>query len=228
MKKWLFHIFSVVLALWCLRSSAAPVITVTPGNQVVAIDGLVQEYINDGTEANAQYILDSGKFVNNSGSLIYAQFVKDVWLRFTVQNNTTVNTLYFNVTYPNLSHVSLYTVANGNANLASISGNSISHSGISNFAAPNIIFGLKLPAGQAQEYLLHVNSVHPIMVPAFISTEAGLQKAITLQTFIIGAYLGVLLIMLLYNLFLFLATRDDNYLLYAAYLFFLCLVQITA
>ena len=53
------------------------------------------------------------------------------------------------------------------------------------------------------------------------------MKHVSLENLIFGLYFGIILSLLLYNIFLFISTRDLSYLFYIIYLFFLGLAQTT-
>jgi two-component system NtrC family sensor kinase len=93
--------------------------------------------------------------------------------------------------------------------------------------SPNFVFDLKNEPGAAVQYLLNVNSEHPIIVPARVLTTDALYADVNLQNIITSLYLGVLAVMFLYNLFLFFATKDNSYLYYVAYIFLLAFAQTT-
>jgi hypothetical protein len=94
-------------------------------------------------------------------------------------------------------------------------------------ASPNLVFTLQSPPGSSQQYLLHVYSEHPIIVPAKVFTTDALYEDVNLQNVITSIYLGVLIVMFLYNLFLFFATRDRSYVYYVVYILFLAIAQTT-
>jgi two-component system NtrC family sensor kinase len=217
-----------VLMSGYVAAQNTPTITVTQRHANISTAPFMEEYVDAGDSVSTiQTIAAHNPFKKTKGQTpIYGQQVKSVWLRFKVQNNTSFPTLFLNIPYPNLSLVSLYQNNNSEYFIIGKEGNAIE---IVEHAAPspNIILNLKIAPGHAQEYVLHIQSEHPIMLPAFVTTEDALHNNTSLQTVVIGLYLGVLLIMFLYNLFLYFATRDGNYFVYTVYLFLLALAQVT-
>lgn len=220
-----FLILAFCLAGYSQAFSQA--VSVTDSMQEYTISANMDELV-DGTGAlTAGKVLHDTRFHNTNGRIpIFPNNVNSVWFRFTAQNQSTSSTVFLNIAYPNLSRVRLYRVDSGRTVLAGEQGNEF----VNNQAypgSPNLIFDLSTPPGSSQEYLLHVYSRHPIMVPAKLLTDKALQKSINLQNIIISVYLGVLMVMFLYNFFLFFATRDRSYLYYVVYIFFLALAQTT-
>ena len=187
----------------------------------------VEEIVDVDKVSSVQEIISSNKFIKRNKNIpLYSNDVRSVWLRFTVVNNSISPTLFLNIAYPNLSEVTLYKVVDQKEEFVSKDGNNIiSVSEIE--GSPNIVFNLILKPTEKQQYLLHVNSIHPIIIPAEINTYDAINQSITIQTIVTGLYLGVLAVMFLYNFFLFFATRDNNYILYVIYIFFLALAQVT-
>ncbi len=196
-------------------------------NQSIIFSTVMEEWVDSvGVSLPAQ-VIKNNKFVKTNGAIpIYPNHIKSTWYKFTVNNTTSSSPLFLDIAYTNLSRVSLYKVTDQQISLIGEDGNErITVPMIA--GSPNIIFGLQLPVGSTQQYLLHVFSEHPILLPATIHTYDSMNESINLQTIIMGLYLGVLIVMFLYNLFLFFATKDNSYLFYIIYIFFLALAQTT-
>ena len=220
-----FLILAFCLAGYSQAFSQA--VSVTDSAQEYTISANMDELVDSTGTLTAGMVLHDTRFLNTNGRIpIFPNHVNSVWFRFTAQNQSASSTLFLNIAYPNLSRVRLYRVDSGRTVLAGEQGNEF----VNNQAypgSPNLIFDLSMPPGSSQEYLLHVYSRHPIIVPAKLLTGNALQKSINLQNMIISMYLGVLMVMFLYNFFLFFATRDRSYLYYVVYIFFLALAQTT-
>jgi signal transduction histidine kinase len=143
-----------------------------------------------------------------------------------VANQSASNSLFLDIAYSNLSKVTLYRIDSGKLNMLSMDGNAVPTDSVQR-KTTHFVFDLQLPQGSQGSYLLHINSEHPIIIPASIHTYESLNETLNTQTLVAGIYMGVMLVMFLYNLFIFSATRDRNYLLYIFYIFFLTLAQST-
>jgi two-component system NtrC family sensor kinase len=190
-------------------------------------DATVYVQENDSTQLPAD-VLKKGTFVSLNGrSPVFNPSVKNVWMKFNVTNALHHDTLYLDVNYTHLSKLSLYEVVGDSTKLIDEKGNSLAY--VPNgYSSSSYIFKVPFAKQENKQFLLHVNSEHPIIVPAYIETEDAARNQGLIQTFITALYLGVLLVIFLYNLFLFFVTRDRTYLIYVAYIFFLCIAQLTA
>jgi two-component system, NtrC family, sensor kinase len=203
------------------------VVTLSNKNQSSIVASVMEEWVDTAGVSLPEQVININKFVKTNGEIpIYPNHIKSTWYKFTVKNTSSSAALFLDIAYSNLSRVSLYKITDQQISFIGNDGNELFS--IPTIAgSPNIIFGLQLPIGSTQQYLLHVFSEHPIILPATIHTYDAMYESINLQTIIMGLYLGVLIVMFLYNLFLFIATKDNSYFFYILYIFFLALAQTT-
>jgi signal transduction histidine kinase len=230
LRKRIFFLFLVFL--FCtVRPLLGQVINITDKRPSSLISASLDEMVDSGQTISTPFeALHSSRFTRNKGRIpVFPNSVNSAWFRFAVSNHSESAKLFLNIAYPNLSRVSLYRIDSGSVNpvLIGQEGMDVFHTPVI-AGSPNLVFDLELPPGAANQYLLHVYSEHPIIVPGEIYTYDAIHHSINLQTIVSGLYLGVLSIMFLYNLFLFFGTRDNNYLYYVVYILFLALAQTTA
>ncbi|MHC4946414.1 MAG: 7TM diverse intracellular signaling domain-containing protein, partial [Planctomycetota bacterium] len=84
----------------------------------------------------------------------------------------------------------------------------------------NFVFSLEILPGQSQRIYLRVDTESSVQVPLTLwSPEAFVEKESNALT-VLGIFNGLLFVMVLYNLFLFVAIRDKNYLYYVLFVLF--------
>ncbi len=149
----------------------------------------------------------------------------NTWVRFEVKNESRRSRFLLNVAYPLLDDVELYQVdPMGRLN-------SIAHLGsFKKFADriykhPNYVFDVYVRPFESKEYYLRVRSAEQIILPLSLGVQEHVWQEIRVTDILLGLYLGVVLIMALYNFFLFLSVRDYSYLHYVIYVVFLGLTQ---
>ena len=81
----------------------------------------------------------------------------------------------------------------------------------------NFLFDLPLRPGPAATYYLRLRSDTPTSFRAMLHSGPGLIPEMSLQYWLLGGFYGIILIMMLYNLFLFFFLRDQSYLHYGLY-----------
>ncbi|MGN2433413.1 sensor histidine kinase [Pseudomonas syringae] len=85
------------------------------------------------------------------------------------------------------------------------------------FAQNNYLFQLDLPPGQMRTFYLRVSSEGPVQAPLNLwSTHAYIEAQPT-KIYVFGLMYGVLLGMLVYNLFIYISVREPDYLYYLLY-----------
>ncbi len=186
------------------------------------------DFLEDPTnQLTAEQVLQSGNFKRSTNQIpVFKNNVQNAWFKLDVTNQSASSSLFLDIAYSNLSEVTCYRIDSGKAILLGKDGNAVATDSIQR-KTTHFIFNLQLPIGSSGKYLLHINSRHPIIIPASVHTYEALNETLNVQTLVAGIYMGVMLVMLLYNLFIFSATRDRNYLLYIFYIFFLTLAQST-
>lgn len=202
-------------------------IQITGSQQSVILADNVDLLEDPSNQLTAEQVLQSGKFKRSSNLIpVFSSSLQNAWFRFDVTNQSASSSLFLDIAYSNLSELTFYRIDSGKAILLGKDGNAVPTDSVQR-KTTHFIFNLHLPVGASGKYLLHINSQHPIIIPASIHTYEALNETLTMQTMMIGIFMGVMLVMLLYNLFIFSATRDRNYLLYIFYIFFLTLAQST-
>lgn len=80
------------------------------------------------------------------------------------------------------------------------------------------VYPVSLRLGEQRTYYLRLQNQSAFYVPLVIWTPQALTEKITFLDFVYGLYYGGMLIMILYNLFVYLSVRDITYIYYIAYL----------
>ena len=129
--------------------------------------------------------------------------------------------------YPPLDHLELYLPdGDGGYRLAQRTGDALPFTS-RQVKQNNYLFLLDLPPGQERRMYLRLESQGSMQVPlALWSPQAYLEDQPT-RIYILGIIYGVLLVMLIYNLFIFLSVRDTSYLYYILYIASFGLYQVS-
>jgi signal transduction histidine kinase len=137
-----------------------------------------------------------------------------VWCRFAVKN-TSGKALFLEIAPPILNKVSLFQVMEGNIIDSLQLGSFFPASDKKVFKSNNFIFELK---PEAEYFLLRVESKTRIFVKAHLAAYPSMEKKTVTVDFIQGVYAGLIFIIFIYQVFLFLTTRDKTYLFYLFHL----------
>jgi hypothetical protein len=165
-------------------------------------------------------VYNDGKFLQ-ADAITLALGLHDtpVWVKLTLQNNSSLNEIALDIRYTQLDTVELYEFHQGQVTLLDRQGDKISRPGGSSLdVRPK--FDIKLPQGEQRTYLFRITSKENIVIPVSISTKDDLDLRDQRNNLLFGLYAGIMLVMFLYNLVVFLIVKDKSYLFYIIYIFF--------
>ncbi len=81
----------------------------------------------------------------------------------------------------------------------------------------DFVFNIQ-PKQQVNTYYLHVKTQDSLQVPLILWNEAAFPKHTAYATGLQGIYFGIMVVMVLYNLFIYLSVRERSYLYYISYI----------
>ena len=142
-----------------------------------------------------------------------------VWVRFQVRNQGgPAVTWRLAVEETQLGYVDLYTPMPDGIGFAQQQAGRFRPFTVQDVPYHYGAFNLSLPPGQVQTIYLRLQSASPVRLPLTLwSLEAFSSHAQT-ELVIVGMFLGIMLVMAGYNLFLFAALRDRGYLYLAMFI----------
>ncbi|CAN5317302.1 7TM diverse intracellular signaling domain-containing protein [soil metagenome] len=147
------------------------------------------------------------------------------WLKIILKNNTNQLFIPISIRESIIDEFDVYYNDDAVHHIIHLAAN-FSQQGL-NFLAPDItLINCPVLPGSAQIVYLRIKSNAPVVVPIQVhSAEHFLQNRNT-ENIIVGAIIGIIIVMALYNLLLFIVVRDVSYLYYVAYLSFLGISQL--
>ena len=164
---------------------------------------------------------------NYKSVLVLSSAWNNIWIKFKIRNNTSRDDLFLSVDYADISELVLYESDAGNTlHPIKTSGNKFSFKERGDESL-HFNFMLPLPDDEEKTFYLHVTSGHPYELPIYIHTSGTLASSDLKVNLIVGLFSGIMISIILYNLFLFLSTKDKIYLIYIIYLSTLWLAQMT-
>lgn len=185
----------------------------------------VEFLVDDEGKMSVEQVAASSNFAPLQEDRNFRTTDASIWLKFSVANRTETNGMLLELAYPILDEVELYVVNSpGNIALVERSGEKVPISA-RRYKYSAFVFPLEVDADAEGTYLLKIRSQEQIMVPLRIGSVESIPEFIQEETIKVGVYIGIILIMFLYNLFLFFSVKDRTYLYYVAYIAFVGLTQ---
>ncbi|KPB54868.1 Sensor histidine kinase [Pseudomonas coronafaciens pv. oryzae] len=172
------------------------------------------ESVSSAALADAFKPLRGGTF--NAGYSRSAFWLK-VELSYRPAGNETHNEWLLELAYPPMDHIDFYAPdANGNPRLTWQTGDMLPFSS-RQFAQNNYLFQLDLPAGQTRTVYLRIRSEGSVQAPLNLWSSHAYLESQPSKIYVFGLMYGVLLGMLVYNLFIYVSVRERDYLYYLLY-----------
>jgi len=216
----------VLLLICCFALVARAADTVTVGNsQSVFLTRRYVEVLEDHKGiSSVQQVMNSTLFHPPASSLPFLRYADSaIWVRFILHNRSdepfmhiTINSgiidafdLFSSVSNQRIVHVS------AQRNEAS---NSIINSGVRTI-------DYNVPPGRVIQIYLRIRSSDSLAIPISVQSDDSFEKDVAANNLVLGVFMGIILVMILYNLILFLLVKDINYLYYIIYVFFLGITQ---
>jgi hypothetical protein len=146
------------------------------------------------------------------------------WIRFTVKNELANRRILLQLQYPILDEVVFYSPI-GNNKFDSILAGELLPFHERKINNQNHLFYLDIQQGEASTYYMKVRSGEQIQLPLLIGAQQPVYEDLIQKDLVFGLYIGIILVMAIYNLFVYFTVRDKSYLYYVSYIVFVGLTQ---
>lgn len=190
-------------------------------------------YFEDKTgTATLEQVL-SQPFTPNTTQVLNAGYSSSAfWLKIPLrylprQDDSGARTWLLELAYPPMDHVDLYLQdGRGSWHLEAKTGDELPWDSRP-IRQNNYVFNVPLKPGEARTALIRVQSEGSVQVPLSLWSAEAFLEAQPERLYVFGLIYGVLLVMLVYNLFIYLSVRDTSYLYYILYIASFGLYQVS-
>ena len=146
------------------------------------------------------------------------------WLRLKVDNQSNSASLILKLGTPMIDEIEFFYPNHLNQYKSIITGESKPFK-TRKYQDPNFFFDLTIPSKTKKTYYLKIVSSKDIVLPLSIGTKDVVFEKLKLVDILSGIYIGIMLVMILYNLFVYISVKDKSYLYYVVYVAIVLLVQ---
>jgi two-component system, NtrC family, sensor kinase len=148
------------------------------------------------------------------------------WFRFSITNHTNQSSLLLEQGYTHIDYVSLF--------VFDLDGEFKEQRGGDMLPFKNrardyrtITFQINIEPGMTKSFWLRTQTSSSTQVPLKVYKEATFAQASEREAAMLGAFYGIILVMIVFNALLWMSLRDKTYLSYVGYLIFYLLGQLT-
>ncbi|MFD1629545.1 7TM diverse intracellular signaling domain-containing protein [Pseudopedobacter beijingensis] len=147
------------------------------------------------------------------------------WLKFSIENRSHGDDLVLMIENSTLDNCELFYFKNGKYESKNISTNQRFNE--RKYPHQNALFDLNVPEDSTQTFYIRINSTEQMILPIILGAPQNITNYLINHDIVWGILIGILGVMIFYNLFLFISTKDSSYLYYILYTAFTLLTQIT-
>ncbi|MFY0253535.1 7TM diverse intracellular signaling domain-containing protein [Chitinophaga sp. 30R24] len=148
------------------------------------------------------------------------------WAKFSILNESDASKLMLEVEYPIIDDITLYELLPDGTIKSKRMGEFTSFED-RGYDHQNYQFPIYIPQHEARQFYLKVKAGEQLQLPINLSTPDNIVDKNNKRELIFGIYVGVILAMIFYNLFIYISTRDNSYLIYVSYIICTGLTQVT-
>lgn len=192
----------------------------------ILLSKYMRVWIDSSRTANLEKVKDKfSSEMSLPGNLDYDYVKYPIWLEVQIQNESNDSDLMFVLENPLIDTIEYMVADNPNETFIAYRFGE----GFSSFNSFGTFkkFRVLIKRGEVKTVYFKVSGTEQMILPLKLYTETEAIKSNNTRDLIYGAFLGVVFVMMLYNLFVFVSTQDKNYLYYVFYITFIGLGQIT-
>jgi len=212
----------VMFLLLCAEARGEEVFVITESSFSNKIPEEYLQVLTDPAKGfNAETALISTAFKTSTGVAPIRQGTSQIaWVKFRLVNNTQHENLLLEYQLPIMESIAFYNqLEEGVYTPAMVTG--VNETSKKKYRDPFFYFDLNLAPGASKTILLRVESGQPLWFPMrVITTEHLLSHGVNFRRLVHGLFVGIMLVMLVYNLLIYLSTRYELYLAYVLFVFF--------
>ena len=149
-----------------------------------------------------------------------------MWVRVNIRNGTSSPRLFAYIPHPELERIQAFVVQEGRVSESAQIGQAVA-AGSAPIPDIDPAFPLDIAPGSTAQLYLRLSSEKQLQLPLSIGSQATYAEQLSWRNSILGAYMGVLAVLLLYNLFIFISMRDRGYGMYVVYITLVAFTQAT-
>jgi len=148
------------------------------------------------------------------------------WIKVHVKNKSSKKNLIFSLNQPIIDEVWFYKEEK-DRKFSEISYGEYLPFSNRYYQSTDYLFDITMAPGSNQVYFLKVKSKENCQIPIYVSTIRNVYNFSLYKSLASGIYIGIMVVMIFYNLFIFFIFRDISYVKYSGYIILVLLTQVS-
>jgi len=149
-----------------------------------------------------------------------------IWAKIRIENLSDSDSMFLEIKNPVLFDLSFYTVNKDSVFNNLVLGRKYKFSEREFQEVTGFVYPVYVPRGSISSVFIRIDSYTPIHLPVYLGKKDLIIKNNLGGVLEIGVYIGVVLIMFFYNLFISFTVKDKSYYYYVLYIIFVGLAQL--
>jgi len=218
-------IFSFTIIIVSNLVAKENVVVLSNINKVQRIGNKISIYKDTTNNLNlneiiAKDFIKSDKIVPNLGISNYT-----FWVKIEIKNESKDSHFILNVDYPTLDNICFYFPNKSNKHYDSLTMGEKYPFSHRIYDDPDYLFEIILNKRETKTYYLKISSKETIQLPIRIGNVTQIYNQLNNKNILSGLYFGLMLVMILYNLFIYFTVKDKSYIFYVIYIALILITQ---
>ena len=196
-------------------------------SKIIPVGSSVEYLIDEQNTYTFNDILQNKNFKHNSLDVLNLGILptSSIWIRLKILNKSNTTHLILQLDQPTVDKVIFYHYDTFLKKHVSITMGEFQLFGLRKYLTPDYLFDITIPKGRIHTYYIKINCKENVQIPLYIGTSTSLFNYSVSKNLISGIYIGIMLVMILYNLFIYTSTKDKTYLYYSIFIITTLLTQ---
>lgn len=209
-----------------LNSSAQFVYTNTSGRVQLTSD--IYYFKDTSGKMGIAQVHNSSLFQKSESKVLNFGITQSVyWLKIDILNKSDFSKLIIDLNQPIIDDVRYYEVDSTGFVIFQDRISEYFSFNQRKFKIPDYLFELNIDKGDFRTIYMRVTAKENLQTPIFVSDYISNFDFTNKKSLISGVYIGIMLVMMLYNLFIYFIFKDNTYVKYSSYIFATLLTQIS-
>jgi signal transduction histidine kinase len=203
---------------------ASKLVNFKNSNELLSVGSFLSIYEDKSGYLNLNDVL-SKEFIPTKQNVPNLGISKSVfWLKLNIKNQSETENLMLKIASPIIDNIEFYYPENNYGYKSIRTGEALPFK-TRKYQDPNYIFDITIPREKTITYYFKISSNEGIQIPISLGTKEIIFNQIKVIDILSGIYIGIMFVMIFYNLFIYFSVKDISYIYYVFYVFSVLLVQ---
>jgi len=147
------------------------------------------------------------------------------WLRCNLRNEGSYDRIFLCVEYAEIDIIEVFMYRHDKLERIALTGQSVGNPH-RNSNDPEYSFTLPIANGEVSTVLVRAKSNKQLQLPIVFRSAQEVTSIRSTRNFLLGGYIGIMLVLSFYNIFIYFSIKDKSYLYYVLYLLAVALTQL--